>query len=90
MQTAASLLSSLQTVRLAICKDPCCEIPEEIKRLRQANFKNEYKQRQHGRRGGGGGVDQEEEGEEEEMGSPSRGSGRAGGGRRGGSVSSRR
>ena len=76
-------------MRLAICKDPCCEIPEEIKRLRQANFKNEYKQRQHGRKGGAGDVDQEEEGEEEEMGSPSRGSGRAGG-RRGGSVSSRR
>ncbi|GAX80489.1 hypothetical protein CEUSTIGMA_g7927.t1 [Chlamydomonas eustigma] len=46
MATAASLLSRLQATRDAICLDPGCEIPDEIRKLRQANFKNEYKQRQ--------------------------------------------
>lgn len=49
-QTAASLLSSLEKTRQAICANPSAEIPSDIKKLRQANFKQEYKARHHGKR----------------------------------------
>lgn len=52
-QTAASLLGRLHACRSQICLNPSCEIPEDIKKLRQANFKNEYKQRQSSIKGGG-------------------------------------
>ncbi len=42
-QTAASLLSRLQEARDGIYRNPTSEIPVDIKRLRQANFKSEYK-----------------------------------------------
>ena len=52
-QTAASLLGRLHVCRSQICLNPSCEIPEDIKKLRQANYKNEYKQRQSSIKGGG-------------------------------------
>lgn len=46
LQTAASLLATLEHCRMQILEDPSYDLPLEIKKLRQANFKNEYKQRQ--------------------------------------------
>jgi len=49
-QTAASILSTLQRTRQMICIDPTSDIPSDIKKLRQANFKQEYKARHQGKR----------------------------------------
>ena len=39
------MLASLHNCIESICQDPSYEIPQDIKRLRQANFKVEYKHR---------------------------------------------
>ncbi|KAG1679442.1 hypothetical protein FOA52_007734 [Chlamydomonas sp. UWO 241] len=46
VSTAASLLAKLEDIRQCIYIDTEYQLPEEIKKLRQAHFKNEYKHRQ--------------------------------------------
>lgn len=46
------ILQQLRSFREMICANPNIDIEDRIKRLRQANFKMEYKQRQQGSGGG--------------------------------------
>ena len=55
------MLHELEQCRAQIYRDPLHEIPDTIKRLRQANFKNLYKTRHATRQSKPGGSDNEED-----------------------------
>ncbi|GLC51094.1 hypothetical protein PLESTB_000465300 [Pleodorina starrii] len=55
-EVIADILAEIESFKRAIYENPCLEVEEDIKRLRQSNFKKEYQQRQVEQRLRGGGI----------------------------------
>ncbi|PNH12387.1 Protein RKD3, partial [Tetrabaena socialis] len=51
-EVIADILAEIESFKRAIYENPCLEVEEDIKRLRQSNFKKEYQQRQVEQRNG--------------------------------------
>ncbi|GFR41031.1 hypothetical protein Agub_g1464 [Astrephomene gubernaculifera] len=56
-EVIADILAEIESFKRAIYENPCLEVEEDIKRLRQSNFKKEYQQRQVEQRMRVGSVD---------------------------------